>query len=73
MVGSIYCTFNQINFEWSRFELLSINNNDAAIFYIDIGSTDLVSIKSIKLLKVCVFNFFVDVYSYFQNINFEKC
>jgi hypothetical protein len=51
-VGSIYCTFNQRLFEWHRCEILSIDNSDIAIKYIDIGYIDLVSNKNIKILKV---------------------
>ena len=51
-IGSIYCVFNQKQFEWQRCEIIRINQNDLSIFYIDSGVSDLVSIKSIKTLKV---------------------
>jgi hypothetical protein len=51
-LGSIYCTFNQKAFEWQRCEILLVNKSDASIFYTDTGSSDLVPIKTIKVLKV---------------------
>ncbi|CAF0937993.1 unnamed protein product, partial [Brachionus calyciflorus] len=50
-LGSTYCSFNHILFEWHRCEILAVNMTDVYISYIDIGHTDLVPVKSIKNLK----------------------
>lgn len=52
VVGSVYCTFNQKLYEWHRCEILRINERDALVFYIDIGTKDLMPIKALKTLKV---------------------
>lgn len=51
VVGSIHCTFNQKLYEWHRCEILRVNEKDALVSYIDIGSKDLVPIKSLKTLR----------------------
>ena len=54
--GSLYCTFNRRLFQWHRCELLLVTKTEASVFYIDIGSTDLIPIKSVKTLKVKIAN-----------------
>ena len=49
-VGTLCCVFNQKLFEWHRCEILSFNNHDAFISYVDIGTTDLVHTKYIRPL-----------------------
>ncbi|CAF0920765.1 unnamed protein product [Brachionus calyciflorus] len=49
--GSIYCSFNHILLEWHRCEIIAFNKTNVYISYIDIGQTDLVTLKSIKSLR----------------------
>jgi len=49
--GMLYCSFNRKLFEWHRCEILLVTKNDVSVFNIDIGTTDLIPIKSIKILK----------------------
>jgi len=53
--GYKYCTFNRKLFQWHRCELLLVTKTEASVFNIDIGTTDLIPIKSVKTLKVNIF------------------
>ena len=53
--GSLYCTYNQSFspiYVWHRCELIEIKHTEATVFYIDIGTTALIPIQSLKILKV---------------------